>query len=47
MCLALLDYYEENPVSRVPRSNFKSIAALRAEIGINNNINVVENRKIK
>ena len=26
VCLALLDYLEENPVSRVPRSNFKSIS---------------------
>ncbi len=26
VCLAILDYIEENPVSRVPRSNFKQLS---------------------
>ena len=51
----MLDFVEDNPISRVPRSSFRCLEvskasnpqALRAEIAINNNFNVMESKKVK
>jgi len=47
ICNSLLDQFDENPVSRLPNSNFKSIEGIKNELAQHLNIHVTIPYKIK
>ena len=42
ICIALLDWIDKNPISRLPNSSFKSVEELRQEMGRSCNVNPKE-----
>ena len=45
--ISLLDMIGENPISRLPKSIYKDIEQMRLDIQIQNNVNVLEARRLK